>query len=191
MSVHTIAPTPCLSAKAVASFYFGAFGALWLFIEPLSFFGLLPQLSKFSGAVIYLVLLLVPAVMLLVFLRWFRWHKTHHLPFVQIAIRSALDGATYQVRVAENMQVGEVLTRFLEILLKGPAQHQVKDLSRRFYPVLQVRRNDQFIDVHSNQTINMVGLKNHDECQVRAQLYEHFSGVMFSLSKRASDVGKQ
>lgn len=186
MKTYTIAPVPPVTAKALASAYIGVFALLWMFVEPMGAFGLIPQLTKSSGALVYALLLLTSAAAVVGFLRAYRWSKTHDLPSTTLMIKSTADGATYHLHISENMQIGDALTQYVAILLKGPARDQVKATVSRHYPVLQVRRDGEYIDLDSNLTIREAGLANGDECQVRAQIYEHFNQVMFSRAGQTS-----
>jgi hypothetical protein len=85
------------------------------------------------------------------------------------------------------MQVGEALIQFIKILLRGPAKEQVQVFAHRYYPVLQVRRGDGYVDVDSNSTVRAVGLSDNDECQVRGELHEYFNQTMFSRAARQRD----
>lgn len=182
MRTYTISPIPRPTLSSMGAAYLAAFGVLWLFVEPLGAFGFLSSFGAVPGIVIYAILLFAPVLVLPLFLRWYRWRKTHAIPFVALSIRSTVDGATYSLRIAENMQVGDVLYQFMDILRSGPARDQISSMVRRYYPVLQVEREGVFTDVASNLTIHSAGLRNGDECQVRAQEYEHFDKVWFSRS---------
>lgn len=180
MRTYIIAPILHVSFKGVSSAYIGAFGVLWLFVEPMGTFGLIPQLDRTSGIVTYIILLLVPALLIPMFLHGYRWYKIHNLPLIALSVRSASDGVTYSLRVAENMQVGEVMMQFMDILLQGPSRDRVQSYLYRYHPVLQVYRADKYVDVDSNLTVHAAGLCDKDECQVRAQLHNHFNEVRFS-----------
>ena len=135
----------------------------------------------------YGLLLLLPALLLPFVHSGFRWYKIHDLPFISLILRSAVDGVTYPLRIAANMQVGEVLIRIIEILRAGPGKEQVDEHLKRYYPILQVRRGDAFHDVDANLTVHAAGLKDNDECQIRAQPHEYFNEVRFSRSARSKD----
>ena len=180
MKTYTITPTPRITLVGMGSVYLATFGVLWLFIEPLGAFGLIPSLGKTSGLFLYSLLLVLPALALPAFLRWYRWHKTHSLPFVKFSVRSATDGVTYSLRVALNMQVSEFLRQYTEILLRGPARSKVEATLARYYPVLQVKRDGALVDVDANSTLHTVGITEGEECLIRAQEYEHMNRVMFS-----------
>jgi hypothetical protein len=180
MRTYTITPVSRVSAKTLGSVYLGTFGVLWLFLEPLGAFGLMPQLDRSSGTTAYLFLLTFPALLLFAFLRWYQWYKTHDLPFILLTIRSAADGVTYTVRIAENMQVGDAMEQFIKMLLRGPAKEKIQAITQRHYAILQVRRGDAYVDVDSNSTLRAAGLRDNDECQIRAQRHELFNQTMFS-----------
>jgi hypothetical protein len=180
MRTYTIAPASPISLKAAASVYVGAFGTIWLFVEPLGLFGLVPPVGGVAGLVSYLLMLSVAMFLLLAFLRGYQWYKTHDLPFVSFKVISASDGATYALRVAENMQVGDFLHDFLRLLSRGPGSEKVKLFSHHYIPILQVCHSGQFLDVDSNVTIGSAGLKDNDICQVRGKLSEVFNCIMFS-----------
>lgn len=169
MRTYTIAPTSPVTLKTAASVYVGAFGTIWLFVEPLGLFGLVPFVGGFAGLASYLLMLSAAMLVLLTFLRGYQWYKTHDLPFVSLKVASTSDGATYALRVAENMQVGDFLHEFLKLLSRGPGREKVQMLSRRYNPVLQVRHDGQFIDIDSNVTVGGAGLKDNDICQVRGE----------------------
>jgi len=181
MKTYTIAPVPRITFAGIGSFYMATFGALWLFIEPLGAFGLIPAVGKLSGFYLYSLLLLAPTFVLPPLLRGHRWYKTHDLPYVRLTVRSAADGTTYSLRVAENMQVAEFLRQYTEILLRGPARSNVEATLRRYYPVLQANRDGSLVDIDGNLSLHAAGIKDREECQVRAQEYGHKNQVMFSL----------
>ncbi len=179
-TTYTIAPVPRITLVGMGSVYVATFGCLWLFIEPLGAFGLIPSVGKLEGFYLYALLLVVPAFTLPAFLRWYRWHKSHDLPFVTLSVRSAVDGVTYSLRVAENMQISEFLRQYTELLRRGPAQKAVDATLQRYYPVLQVQRDGKFVDVDGNGTLHAACIKDGEQCQVRAKEYEHMNQVMFS-----------
>lgn len=177
---YTIAPVPRITPLGMWSTYAATFAVLWLFVEPLGAFGLIPSVGKLTGFYLYSLLLLVPAVALPPLLRWYRWYRVHHLPFVLLSVRSAADGITYSIRVAENMQISDFLHQYTEILLKGPAREKVAQTLRRYYPVLQAKREGVLVDFDGNLTLYAAGVKDGEECQVRAEEYKHTNEVMFS-----------
>jgi hypothetical protein len=183
MRTYTIAPASIVTLRTLASVYVGAFGTIWLFVEPLGLFGLVPPVGAIAGLASYLSMLVVAMLVLVAFLRGHQWYKTHDLQFLSFKIESASDGATYALRVAKNMQVGDFLHEFLRLLARGPGRERMRMFSHRYSPVLQVRRGEQFIDVDSNVTIGTAGLKDNDICQVRGELSESFNRVMFSRGR--------
>lgn len=180
MKTYTIAPVSRITAVGMWTTYLAMFGTLWLIVEPLGAFGLIPLANKLAGFYLYSLLVIVPALALPILLRWYRWHKVHHLPFVKLSVRSAADGITYSLRVAENMQISEFLRQYTEILLRGPARAAVEQSLQRYYPVLQAKRNGVLVDVDGNATLYSAGIKDGEECQVRAEEHEHLNKVMFS-----------
>lgn len=180
MKTYTIAPVPQVTLFGVVSGYAATFGTLWLFIEPLGAFGLIPTGTKLSGFYYYSLLLIVPALALPVLLRWRSWRRTHDLPFVKLKVRSAADGITYSLRVARNMQIDEFLRQYTEILLRGPARSNVEATLRCHYPVLQTNSDDGLVDIDGNLTLHAAGIKEGGEYHVRAQEYEHMNRILFS-----------
>jgi hypothetical protein len=180
MKTYTIAPVPRVTLVGMGSMYAATFGGLWLFIEPLGAFGLISPVGSLTGFYLYALLLVVPALVLPAFLRWYRWYRTHDLPFVKLSVRSAADGVTYSLRVAENMQISEFLRQYTEILRRGPARNAVQATLQRHYPVLQVMRGGKFVDVDGNVTLHAANIEDGEVCQVRAQEHEHMNQVMFS-----------
>lgn len=180
MKTYTIAPVPRVTLVGMGSVYVATFGGLWLFIEPLGAFGLIPSVGKLTGFYLYALLLVVPAFALPAFLSWHRWYKTHDLPFVKLSVRSAADGVTYSLRVAENMQIAEFLRQYTELLRRGPARDAVESTLKRYYPVLQVIRDGKFVDIDGNATLHAASIKDGEICQVRAKEHEYMNQVMFS-----------
>jgi hypothetical protein len=182
MRTYTIAPASPISFKAVASVFVSAFGIIWLFIEPLGLFGLVPPVGGLAGFVSYLLMLCTAVLVVVVFFRGYRWYKIHDLPYIMLKVASSSDGATYSLRVSANMQVGDFLGDFLNLLSRGPGREKILLFRRRYFPVLQVCRGDEFIDIDSNLTVGAAGLKDQDFCQVRGEQYEHFDRPLFSLA---------
>lgn len=180
MKTYTIVPTPRVTFAGMGAVYLATFGCLWLFVEPLGAFGLIPPVGKVTGFYLYALLLVLPAFAIPAFLRWYRWYRTHQLPFVRLTVRSAADGVTYSLRVAENMQIVEFLRQYTEILRRGPARNAVEATLKRHYPVLQAMRDGEFVDIDGNITLYAAGIKDGEMCQVRAKEYEHLNVVMFS-----------
>ena len=136
MKFYTIAPVPRLSFVGLGATYLVAFWCALAIRGAVgnvrSHTGLGPKTSAIAT---YAALLLIPAALLTVALQWLRWHKIHNLPFIKLRIRSAADGATYSLRVAENMQVNDFLRQYVGILRRGPARNQVEATVQRHYPV--------------------------------------------------------
>lgn len=78
------------------------------------------------------------------------------------------------------MQISEFLHQYTEILLKGPAREKVAQTLRRYYPVLQAKREGVFVDFDGNLTLYAAGIKDGEECLVRAEEYKHTNEIMFS-----------
>jgi hypothetical protein len=184
MKTYTIAPKPKLAMPGLLSTYVAGFGILWLFFEPLGAFGLIPDDAKLKGIYLYALLLITPALFTLPLFRWNRWYKTHRIPFIRLSIRSSLDGATYSVKVAENMLVAEFLREYLKILHRGPARSSVEAIRLRYYPVLQVARDGKLIDIDGNLTLHAAEIKDGDNCEVRAEPYHDMQDIRFRLNKR-------
>ena len=180
MRTYTIAPASPTSFKTVASVFVGAFGTIWLFIEPLGLFGLVPTVGSIMGIVLYLLMLCAALLVVVVFLRSYRWYKIHDLPFIALNVASASDGATYSLRVAANMQVRDFLYDFLNLLSRGPGREKVQLFRRHYLPILQIRRGDAFVDVDSNLTASDAGLKDQDFCQLRGEPHKIDDRILFS-----------
>jgi hypothetical protein len=186
MKTYTIAPRAQMSVRVAGGAYVGALGTLWLLIEPLGTLGLIPQTSSWHRATYYVVLLTLPGLAVLAGLRWWRWKKEHEIPCVMFSIGSASDGVTYQLRVARNMQVSDVLLEYIDILRRGPARARVDGLSQWHSPVLQLKRSGIWVDVPSDLTIEEAGLSDGEKCQVRAERQE--SVVLFSRRPVVDDA---
>lgn len=180
MKTYIVAPIARVTLLGLSSTYLATLAVLWLFVEPLGAFGLIPAVSKLAGLYLYSLLLLIPAVALPLLLRWYRWYRVHHLPFVQLSVRSAADGITYSFRVAENMQISDFLHQYIEILRRGPARDRIEQTLTRYYPVLQAKREGMFVDFDGNATLYAAGIKDGEECQIRAEEYKHTKAIMFS-----------
>ncbi len=180
MKTYTIAPIPRVTLAGMGSVYLVTFGGLWLFMEPLGAFGLIPSVGRLTGFYLYALLLVLPAFALPALLRWFRWYRTHDLPFVKLSVRSAADGVTYSLRVAENMQIAEFMRQYTVLLRRGPARDAVEASLLRYYPVLQVLRGGKFVDVDGNATLHAASIKDGEICQVRGQKHEHWNQLIFS-----------
>lgn len=85
------------------------------------------------------------------------------------------------------MQITEFLDQYIEILRRGPARKSIEMILHRYYPVLQVKRDSEFIDIDNRLTLYTAGIKDGEQCQVRAQEHKHKNQPLFSL--RASEVG--
>lgn len=184
MRTYTIAPASPMSFKAVASVFVGAFGTIWLFVEPLGLFGLVPVVSAITGVVLYLLMLCAALLVVVAFLRSYRWYKRHNLPFIALNVASASDGAIYSLRVSANMQIGDFLYNFLDLLSRGPGRERVQLFNHRYFPILQVRRGESFVDIDSNLTVSSAGLKDQDFCQVRGEQYRFFNHALYSKVRR-------
>jgi hypothetical protein len=186
MRTYTIAPASPTRLRTAASVFVGAFGTIWLFIEPLGLFGLIPPVGGLLGVASYLLILVAAFLILLLVLRSYRWYKIHDLPFVVLKVVAASDGVTYSLRVAKNMQVGDFLYEFIHLLSRGPGREKVRMFSRRYDPVLQVKRDAKLIDIDSNLTIGGAGLLDGETCQVRGEENARFNTPLFSIAPEHS-----
>ncbi len=186
MNRYTIAPVASLQPRAILSVFVATFGSVWLFVEPLGAFGLLPQFQSGLGAIGYMLIIVVSVLIVLFFIRGYRWSKTVDVPFVNITIESASDGGTYQVRAAYNMQVGEFVESFIDLLSKGPARERVMLFRLHHLPILQIKRNNDYMDVDSNLSLQDAGIVENDICQIRGELNPVFNTTRLSRSTQAA-----
>lgn len=180
MRTYVVAPMPTLEWKGILSVFCAAFAAFWLAIEPMGFFGLIPQQAGLSGVIGYFAMVVGAACAVAVYVWGYRWMKIFHLPFISLTVTSASDGISYSIRAAANMQAGEFVHRFLHILAKGPARQRVELFRSRYIPVLQVQRDGALVDIDGGTTLSIAGLRDGDVCQVRAEPNPIFKGTLFS-----------
>lgn len=175
----TIAHVEGLSLKTAAGVFVTAFGLVWLFIEPLGLFGLLPQLSGWMGFAAYIVMLIaaIAAVRIAVLVR--RRYGHLKLTFVTFTVASSTDGADHLVRAPVNMQVWDFVYLFLRKLEDGPAAERVRALNRQFDPILQLGKDGHFIDIGNSLTLTHAGIIDGALCRIRGEPRKE-RGVLFS-----------
>lgn len=176
----TIAHIEGLSFKATFGIFAAAFGLVWLFIEPLSLFGLLPQISGWTGIAAYLVML-IAAIAAVRVAALIRRHSGHaKLSFVTFTVASSTDGADHLVRAPINMQVWDFVYLFLRELERGPAREHVRALHRQFDPILQLGKDGHFFDVGSSLTLTQAGVIDGVLCRIRGEPRRERNMPMFS-----------
>jgi hypothetical protein len=168
MKPFIILPTERLSFGAAASIFCGVFGSLWLFLEPLEFFGLAPKISIWVGLFGYSLLLIISFVSVLIYSKINSMLRASRYEFITFTIISATEGSEYAVKAPKHMQVVVFLHKFIFHLSTGPAKSNIDLLNIYFYPVFQIQKEQGYIDVNSQSTLSQAGIVNGSLCQIRA-----------------------
>lgn len=188
MNALTIAPVESLSVKAAASVFFASFGGLWLMVEPMDFFGVLPALTGWIGVLSYLGIFAFAIVAVVFSARIHTLIMRSKMTFVTFTVISATEGGEYLVRAPVSMQIWDFSYRFIEYLRKGPARDRVEWLSRYYDPVFQIEKSATVIDLDAGQTLAQAGITNGARCQLRGKPKEH--RVMFSRGAIRDDAAR-
>ena len=160
----TIALIPNLGFRASFAIFATTFGLLWLVVEPLGFFGLLPNISGSLAWLAYLSLIGISIASVSIAHVLFRHGGQAKLTFITFTVASSSDGASHLVRAPLNMQLRDFV-----YLSNGPAKERIRQLRTNFEPILQVEKEGGFIDLDQNQTLSQAGVKDGNLCQIRGK----------------------
>jgi hypothetical protein len=167
MQPATITPAAQgLPVKAWLGVFAGSSGGIWLFVEPLGLFGLVPQLPVLDGAMAYAAMLIAAVLCAAVAAKLYGRYTNAKLTYLTFTVASSSDGADHLVRAPTNMQVWDFLARFLDHLSEGSAAERVKALRWGYDPILQIKRSDSFVDVANSLTLIQAGITDGAMCQI-------------------------
>ena len=87
-----ILPRALIAPKPLIALFAGSFAAIWLAIEPLGLFGLVPQLSGSAGVFAYLGMFVASVLLSVIILKVRRHFQIKKIPTVDFIIESTSDG---------------------------------------------------------------------------------------------------
>lgn len=176
MKPRRITLYPPLSWKRRATAYLFFLGGLWLFMEPLSAFGLAEDFLKTKGLIGYLALLGSSLILTIVTELFQRRRTLGKITFVSLTILLTEDGTEHLVEVPRSMRVGQ----FLNLFLPRVAIKALVPVMDMYAMKLYVRRNGQFQPVDSKDIILEAGLRNGDECKIKGEILPRHQTITLS-----------
>ncbi len=158
--------------------FIGIFGGLWLFMEPLSAFGLAVDFLKSSGYGGYVTLILLASVITIIIEYLNKKRIKGRQVFIPLVILQTSSGSEHLVEVPRSMQISQ----FLELFVKHFSIERVmwikQLLSVDHYDLtLQVKRNGQYQTVSNRNTINEAGILSGDECIIRGTIKRKYHNI--------------
>lgn len=157
-----------LETKSYLMISLGVFATLWTFIEPLGFFGLIPQLTANLGILGYLSIILSAVIISTIFSKFIRSVKFKNQEFVEFIFESSSDGQDYLLKCQKNTQIYDLTNLIIEYLENGEAKDRIKSLRYNYDPVLYLKRGDQEIELDKSKTISENRFKEIDRLFIKA-----------------------
>lgn len=164
----TLGHIPHLETKSYLMIFLGVFATLWTFIEPLGFFGLIPQLTANLGILGYLSLLLFAAIISTISFKFIRSVKFKKQEFVEFIFESSSDGHDHSLRCPKNTQIHDLTNFIIEYMENGEAKERVKSIRYNYDPVLYLKRDDQEIQLDKSKTVSENKLIETDRLFIKA-----------------------
>jgi len=180
----TIVPSANLPRYGPVAAFASSFAAIWLYVEPLGLFGLVPPLPAAKGILLYALMIACAIVVTVVWVMLHRRYSYGRLTFITFIVASSSDGADHVVRAPTNMLVDDFLYKFLRYLESGPAGDRIRALQRQHFPVLQLNLNNAISDVPMDKTLSDAGITDGCRCLVRGERYRSPDVPMFSRGSR-------
>lgn len=180
MKPITITITPPFSWKKRCAIFLGIFGGLWLFIEPLSAFGLARDVLESSGGFGYAVLLIFSFIT--TFLIEFLESRKNlgQISFTKLTILLTENGTEHMVNVPRSMRVGQFLSIFVAKI----------QLNAMMIPVdayelsLNVYRNGSYQKINSENTIQEANLNDNDLCKITGEILPRHQTLALTVDYR-------
>ncbi len=178
----TLGNLPGLNLKELGGMYLTIFGAIWLVLEPLGFFGVFPNAFSNLGLIGYALLLIVSFLIFVPISQVWRKVKLYRQELVTVVVVSSLEGITYEVKVPANLQVWDFVSLFIEYLEKGTQTDKVKAIRRLYSPVLNLRRNGESRAIDNSMSISEIGIEKDDVFFISGKPIED-NTIRFSISR--------
>jgi hypothetical protein len=172
MDILQITDIPNWSWKRRAGSFIAVFSGIWLFTDPFLTFLNATSLIKALGGWGFLVLLLISIIATM--FSEFVTQKSYmaSIRFIKFNVTLVESGKRILVKAPKDMLV----IRFLDLFLSHIAKDSTPDsnLFRHdlYTPTLMVFRTGDFEDIFSIQTLADAGIKDMDECRIRAEIKE-------------------
>ncbi len=182
-----ILPSASISPRAAWAVFLGVFATLWLLIEPLGLFGLLPTMSILAGVGGYAVMLVLSVIAVLLAPQIYRLNLRKTIPTVEFEISLSSDGIDHRVIAARNMQIWVFLGSFLNEIERRPGGDRVSVLRATYDPVIQILEpNGAYRVLESTSTIFEAGVTEGSKCTIIGKPKQVNSGIRFSRRRASS-----
>lgn len=180
MNKLTIGRLTHVTLKQFGAIYLAVVGGIWLLLEPLSLFGLFEEEMNNLGLFGYFSLFITSLVMAVLFSQFWRNYNFYSQDFIEVIVESSIEGASYKVKAPKYIQIFEFVGLFVEHLEKGESRDSVRVLRRSFYPILNIVRNREKIDIDQNMRLCDIDLMDDDIFAVCGKPIEVNRAIMFS-----------
>ncbi|WP_321392216.1 hypothetical protein [uncultured Desulfuromusa sp.] len=158
----TVGHLPYLNLTELGGTYVSTFGIIWLIIEPLSLFGLMPESISTTGWLGYIALIILSLVIATPISQKIRKIKFNRQELLKVNVESSLEGVTYSVKTPANIQVYDFSRLFVDHLERGPVSKKIKALKWHYSPVLNIRRGETKVELDNSMTLQEANIKEHD-----------------------------
>ena len=182
MKPMTITITPPFSWQKRGAIFFSIFAGLWVFLEPLSAFGLTKGYIESVGVWGYVDLLLfslIPTALI----EYFQHRKVRgKISLVKLTILLTENGTEHMVNVPRSMRIEQ----FLSIFVTRVQINALKMPVDAYELSLNVLRNGNYQKVDSNSTIQEADLIDNDLCKITGDIMPRYASVTMTADYRRS-----
>jgi len=123
----------------------------------------LVMLPTYMQYVFIAICALVSAFVLKTMIKQYQLKK---LKLKVFSVNLALDGSYHYVQAPSAQTVADFLKLFFKYLVESSAKDKYSAILKQYFPMLEIRRNDELIRCETQQTLAEAGLKDGDICQI-------------------------
>ncbi len=88
------------------------------------------------------------------------------LKLIVFSIKLAIDGSYHYVQAPAALLSGDFIKLFFKYLLEGTYKGKYAGALNQYFPMLEIRRNNEVIRFKGSETLSEGGLQSGDICQV-------------------------
>ena len=142
------------------------YGVFWLAENYFSLFEKYFHLNTFSQYSFYIIAGLMVVVVTTIVFILIKRTQIKRLNLITFSVKMNLDKSYRFVQAPSGMSASEFLKLYFSHLMRGRHKERYQAILNKNFPMLEINRNNELINVDGNSTLLSAGLKDGDICHV-------------------------
>ena len=143
--------------------------AIWYAVYEFSLFDMLSASLKYENYPVYVeYIVIVVSAWIMAYIIYFitKILQLKKLRLIVFSIKLAIDGSYHYVQAPAALLSGDFIKLFFKYLLEGTYKGKYAGALNQYFPMLEIRRNNEVIRFKGSETLSEGGLQSGDICQV-------------------------